>query len=71
VGPQPDRRTSPGRGSFLTGDPVYAFRKPVDLGFVRLATRAERDAESCGALDLRFMAFLVRARGPGARDTRA
>ncbi len=30
---------------FRTGERVYKFRKPVDLGFVRFATRAERNAD--------------------------
>src|SRR5262249_46012030 len=30
---------------YRTGDRVYKFRKPVDLGFVRFASRAERNAD--------------------------
>jgi aminoglycoside phosphotransferase family enzyme/predicted kinase len=30
---------------FLSGARVYKFRKPVDLGFVRFTTRAERNAD--------------------------
>jgi aminoglycoside phosphotransferase family enzyme/predicted kinase len=30
---------------FLTGGRVYKFRKPVDLGFVRFTSRAERNAD--------------------------
>ena len=30
---------------FLTGERVYKLRKPVDLGFVSFATRAERNAD--------------------------
>jgi aminoglycoside phosphotransferase family enzyme len=31
---------------FLTGERVYKFRKPVDLGFVRFVSREERN-EDC------------------------
>src|SRR5688572_25290948 len=30
---------------YRTRDRVYKFRKPVDLGFVRFASREERDAD--------------------------
>jgi aminoglycoside phosphotransferase family enzyme/predicted kinase len=37
---------------FLTSDRVYKFRKPVDLGFVRFATREERNADCRRELEL-------------------
>ncbi len=36
---------------FLTVDRVYKFRRPVDLGFVRFATRDERNSDCCRELE--------------------
>ena len=37
---------------FMTADRVYKLRKAVDLGFVRFATRAERNADCLRELEL-------------------